>query len=651
MRILTLLKLTITNFRSIKHLEIDFGKETNIEGDNETGKSTIVNAHSWLWRGKDMDDDENYDIKPKINGKIEPRIAPTVEGLYQVSDGAFNYNVSIKRSFVEVWKPNEEGIDVFDRNTTEYWIDNDKQKTEKIWKERLSALVDPEAFVILTSPEYVLDMDPKPLRQTLLKLVGGEVSHEELLKSNPEFTKLVEALKVKPFDTYKSEISGQIKKLEEDKKAIPIRIERSLVERPEEKDWAKIEAQIALSQKELDSTHESIFKLGTGQEFDAYKGIQQKKQEAEIEKKSVEADFKNSIADERKKVEYRKAPFIEAIAENDKEILAVEAAIKQAEQSQKVKSEELDKLRKDFDELDEKVFEVNDSDVNCFACGKPLDDGLEKQKEKRDKFNTEKSKKLDELEAKGIALAGELKEIEKSISTSKERLEWVKEERANNDTALKKIVYVEPILDDYKPYKAVLKKIEDLSVDLSNPPKADDTELQAKKAELTKQIAELNGQLADRTKIEESKKLVLQDEATLLSVNQSLMKWKQAKKTLEEFSKVRSSLLESKVNAMFQHIKFELFRTKNDGEQEEICRPTYNEHAYRKVNTANKVKMFLDLVHTFSKYYGVQLPVFLDNRESTVRLPETDLQIVNLRVVEGKKLTITATQPVSLEDF
>ena len=62
-----ILSLTLTNFRGIKELTVDFdGKNTDIYGANGLGKTTIANAMCWLLIDRPATEEPNFD--PKTTG-------------------------------------------------------------------------------------------------------------------------------------------------------------------------------------------------------------------------------------------------------------------------------------------------------------------------------------------------------------------------------------------------------------------------------------------------------------------------------------------------------------------------------------------------------------------------------------------------------
>ena len=66
-------KLSLTNFKGIKDLAVEFNNVTNIHGENGTGKSTIFDAFTWLLFGKDSHDSKDFNIKTlDSTGKATP---------------------------------------------------------------------------------------------------------------------------------------------------------------------------------------------------------------------------------------------------------------------------------------------------------------------------------------------------------------------------------------------------------------------------------------------------------------------------------------------------------------------------------------------------------------------------------------------------
>ncbi|MFA5528414.1 MAG: ATP-binding protein, partial [Peptostreptococcales bacterium] len=146
-----LAKLELLNFKGIKEKTIGFGKETNIYGRNETGKTTIFDSFTWLLFGKDSTNRSDFNIKTlDKNGEFIHGLDHQVTGILLV-DGK---EVILRRLLKENWvKKRGSAEAIFSGNTTEYFI-NEEPKKEKEYKEYINSLIDENVFKLLTNPMH-----------------------------------------------------------------------------------------------------------------------------------------------------------------------------------------------------------------------------------------------------------------------------------------------------------------------------------------------------------------------------------------------------------------------------------------------------------------------------------------------------------------
>lgn len=108
----------------------------------------------------------------------------------------------------------------------------------------------------------------------------------------------------------------------------------------------------------------------------------------------------------------------------------------------------------------------------------------------------------------------------------------------------------------------------------------------------------------------------------------------------ELFIKTRVNMLESNINSKFKNVRFKLFDIQVNGGVNETCEALINGVPFSNANTAGQINAGLDIIDTLSKHFGVQAPIFIDNRESVNELIDIDSQIINLVVTKDNPLKI-----------
>lgn len=110
---------------------------------------------------------------------------------------------------------------------------------------------------------------------------------------------------------------------------------------------------------------------------------------------------------------------------------------------------------------------------------------------------------------------------------------------------------------------------------------------------------------------------------------------------IEQFQKAKMDTLEERINGRFSIVRFKMFEQQVNGGQSETCTTLIEGVPYADANTASKIAAGLDIINTLSDHYGVTAPIFIDNRESIIHIPESKSQIINLIVsAKHKKLTV-----------
>ena len=97
-----ILNLTLHNFKGVRYFVLDSkGKDTNVFGDNATGKTTLADAFMWLLFGKDSLNRSDFEIKTLgPNGEPEHGLEHSVEALLLLPDGS---HLALKKVYQEKW--------------------------------------------------------------------------------------------------------------------------------------------------------------------------------------------------------------------------------------------------------------------------------------------------------------------------------------------------------------------------------------------------------------------------------------------------------------------------------------------------------------------------------------------------------------------
>ena len=211
------------------------------------------------------------------------------------------------------------------------------------------------------------------------------------------------------------------------------------------------------------------------------------------------------------------------------------------------------------------------------------------------------------------------------------------------------------------------------AAEASVTPIIDLADYESKKAQLTHDMAMLQGELADMStdKIEVRGKLTytlsgvradiskkreeLGKEAMLTYSESRIESLKEEARRaselleaidaklflIEEFTRYKTQFVEESVNKLFRIARFRLFREQANGGLEERCDVVLDGVSYANLNSGARINVGVDIINTLSVIYGVKVPLFIDNAESVTALEPCTSQTIRLIVSENdRKLRI-----------
>ncbi len=647
-----LLSMKLKNFKGIKSFTLDInGADTNVFGENGTGKTTLYDAFLWILFDKDSNNRKDFNIKTlDSNNEVIHGLEHEVEVVLSID----NVPVKLRKMFMEKWtKKRGEASKEFTGHETLYWVDDVSVKKSE-YGIRINSIIDETIFKLITNPFYFNTMLNWQDRRKTLLTIAGNVSDEEVIHSNKKLAKLLDVLSGKDIDDYKKILHERIKKLNDDIAKIPIKIDElnnTLLTEIEKPDYDALEVQknfhlgsISNIEKELASAAEATKKHREKQQL-----LFKKQDELRALKLKID-EVANAQLDDLFK---EKLKLIREEQTIKVEIGILEKSIANAEHNIALLNEEIIQLRENWTIENSKTFiEPDEDNFICPTCGQGLPTEQIEFKIQEMKANFMKNKKaaLDAINEKGRAKKAalefnqkELQEQQTILENKKARLELIENQLDELEEAIKA---PRPAVNynDNPDYTALEHEIKELENELQRSI-ADNTQvLLDKKAALQEKVDELNKILNNRDIEEKTRARIEELRAEERALAEQISELEGHKFLIEEFIKAKVNILEDNINSKFKTVKFKLFDTQINGGVVECCETLINTNGswvpWSDANNAGRINAGLDIINTLTKHYKVNAPIFIDNRESVNELIETDSQIINLFVSRDKKMKV-----------
>ena len=641
MKEIKIISLELNNFKCFNHIKIDFkGKNTDIYGANGVGKTTIYDSLMWLLFSKDSqgNGDKSIEIKPLgEGGKVKDHDAETsVEAVLAV-DGE---SITLKRTLQEVWT-SKRGFSelVYTGNTSDYYVDDIPVK-RTAFLEKVDEIVDENTFKLLTDVKYFAErMDWQDRRAVLFK-AAGIASDREIMALDARFAPLIEAMGRLELEDYKKKLVAEKRAHVGTRDEIPARISEceKTIEDLEDIDFEAIRAELISLEAQADKINAEMLALDHDSATEAKR---MDIREVQIALDALEAENKA----------YRASQAANTVDVGELERKLADLNLKRAGKESRANTyaAQIAAYDKDIAASRERWIQVNSekfSAAACPTCGQALPAAQLKAAE--DRFNSHKTMTLHEIEQTANARKKARGQAEEYIAELRIEIEAISSE-------------MEAISAQIAAAKSQTVAVYDLA------------DYEDKKAQLTHDMAMLQGELADMAtdKIEVRGKLTyslsgvrsdiaikrgeLGKEAMLTYAASRVESLKEdarraAEKLeeidsklylMDEFSRYKTQFVEDSVNKLFRIARFRLFREQANGGIAECCDATYNDVPYINVNYASKINLGIDIINTLSVIYGVSVPLFVDNAESVTALEPCASQTIRLIVSENdRKLRI-----------
>lgn len=628
-------KLILDSFKGVTHGEYDFSDITTFCGKNGTGKTTLADAWFWLFTDKDYDLQSNPEIHPDFMGESEPSVTAVLD-----IDGK---EVTLRKyqKDMRTKKQKEEGVPL--RIANKYEI-NDVPKTQKDFTRDVEDKgIDVEKFLLLTHTDVFTNQKSADCRKILFGMIE-DVTDKTVADMILECATVAEKLNDYTADELSAMSKATAKKCKEQREAIPnqiIGMEKAKVEVNHELPGLikGIEDEIAADTEKLE---EAKAKANADAINNRIRELRNRKttmyNDANTERLAKYKEAYGKMTDADDACRDAKYAYDKIVRSGD----GINTSFKDATALKARLDGELKNLKA----------ERFSGRTTCPTCGQAIPKEQiaeakanwqkshdERVKDIEDKLRAVKTQ-IESYKAEGKELAKKKKDAEKAVDDAKAKYD---EAKANVDK------YSQPINPDYSEVDAEINALND---DLNKCREYTQLaytihETISKKKGLLKTYtdalaAEKNNERIDE-RIEEMK-------ASLRQYSQALADAESMLYQLQLISQKKNELLSEQVNSHFTRVKFRLFAVQKNGEIKDDCTPMvlcsdgeYRDMTYS-ANTAAIVAAKLDICAGLQKFYGQNLPIWLDGAECLDEKNrdglKMDNQLILLCVSEDDKLTV-----------
>ena len=629
MKNVRLKQMKLQNFKGIKDLTIDFDcKDTNIYGRNATGKTTIVDGFMWLFFNKDSSGAADFDVKTKnLYGEYLHNLEHSVECAIEV-DGT---ETTFKKVFKEKYTKQRGSVTAtFTGHTTNYFVD-DVPKKKKEYDELVNNLFDSKYFQIITDPFFFNEKMKWQDRRNLLIDICGDIDDMAVVSSNSELSPLCKVMPGKTIDEYRLQLKSQMKPINDELKAIPIKINEAQLAIPNE-----IEL---IDEEKLSFINNRISELENQRTLALSGGAVAEKETELIKLRNKKLMLQQEVPNVK--------PLKEELYSLSIQEDSLQRKVERAKESIQFKKSQQKRNEEQRDSLRNKYIEVNamqydESQNICPHCGQQLPpDQIAGFIEK---FNINKSNELEKINNDGKALKEEFDKRDKDIYNLTSEVETYQKDINDLQESIKeKQKEIDNIHESFKAEQQpkidaideqiinVEREIDMLKSDTSTSTSEIDEAIKALKEE--KDI--LESVKAKINVAETQKKRIAELETKEKQLADEYNRMDQMIYLTDLFIKTKVNMLTEKINSHFKLCNFKLFDEQINGGLNEVCEVTVNGVSYSNLNNAMKINAGLDVINTVCDFTNTYAPIFIDNCEAVNETLKTNAQQVRLYVTDS----------------
>ena len=597
-----------------------------------------MNAFLWLLTGYDEEDRLNYNLFDNtVEQTYENAIPASVEAVFEVNGNEYTFKKTAKQG----WSRARGNSEYTRKGTDDYsFFANGIEVSATQYKTMVEGLFAPiDKLKIMLNLRYFLMLDWKDMRKQLESMVGDIESSDfkgdygiilkDLIKHTPDELKSLYKAKMKPM---KASIDS-----------LPVTIETMQTNLPDLAEVEEARKSIDEAKQQMSDIDEKI--VGAGDFAKPY-----------IDRRNEELADITKLQEEYNYLQYKYVSnFNNEVEKIQKEIREVDLynedvdnANKKAESDKENAKKELERMNDLLAGLQKRHEELTEQNKECKArvftgekcayCGQELTE--DKLEEARKRFNEQKEKDHEYIVSQGKSNKEYLERTLKCIENLKAEIEKPLEsmEKKDKSELEAKLGDIRASFVQYNKTTegaAKLSVIEEKRANLTVIPQQDNSALLNMKRGLLDEI-EINSKklgLKDEYDKQVEKIKALQEELKNNSIELAKLEGKLAK--VKEYEEEKAKIISDRVNGKFEYVQIEMSETNKSGDIVPACVIKDNKGVNALVtNNASRVLCGIDIAIAFQNFYGLSLPLFIDDYElfSEDNQPDVNRQVIRLIV-------------------
>ena len=614
---------------------------TTISGKNGSGKSSVYKAFCWLLTGyTDPINVKNHELFDSSAELTQDTPAAVVSAVFDI-DGT---EVKIERSAKAAFR-RERGTDTYVKAASDSYtfrID-DVEVSATDFNAFISdhfAYVDFLPYAIMGERFANLANTDKVKARKLLELIVGTISIDDINKH--DYSSIKQDVEKYGIDVLKERYKGLMKPY----KQRLVEIDAILAVRNDdlrkynaidfdslEKERDEIEAVLADIEKQM---------LCAAEENEPKRKLRESLL-LQIHKLSMElgqkrCDYENGLRTKENEI---RSKIANVAKEND----AIKAANEKAAKAYNDNSKAMDDITLKLSVLNTKresliqkraqVKELMFDGEYCKFCGAMLP--FDKIEEAKQKFSEGKQEKLNDIIMEGKGVRKEIDELNEEL----QRRALVKQngfsvqgykDAAEYQAELNNFLASKVPFNETEESKAICAQMDKLNSEMPGMTETD-AELIAKRTEANNRFKDIVMKLGEKTAMNNVKEQIKGLQVEYKEAAANIAKYEGMVDLVSSFIEERANVISERINDKLNECKIVMYSRQKDGELKPDCViKDMNDIPYATMNNSARIKTCLALQRLFCEYFGVELPLFVDEYAifDSEHAPKSEWQQINL---------------------